>query len=264
MTEFIGELFGTAILIIFGAGVCANTSLNKSYAKDAGWIVVALGWGLAVTLAIYAVGNISGAHLNPAVTLGLALSGTFAWNMVIPYIIAQLIGAMLGASIIYLQFLPHWKETKDAGTKLGIFATGPAIKHTFSNVISEVLGTAVLMLALLYIGTNKFVDGLNPLVVGALIVAIGLSLGGTTGYAINPARDFGPRLAHAILPIAGKGSSNWGYAWIPIVGPFVGSALAVVIYSPIYKHEWSPYTLPIVAVAVILLVISFVMTKKQA
>lgn len=172
--------------------------------------------------------GISGAHLNPAVTLGLAFVGDFPWKEVPSYILGQMIGAFLGAVLVFLHYLPHWKETEDQGAKLGVFSTGPAIPNTFANLFSETLGTFVLVLGLLAIGANKFTDGLNPLVVGFLIVAIGISLGGTTGYAINPARDLGPRIAHFVLPIAGKGSSNWKYAWIPVLGPALGGSFAGV------------------------------------
>lgn len=234
MTPFLGELIGTMILIIFGAGVCGGVSLNKTYAKSSGWIVITFGWGFAVAVAVYAVGGISGAHLNPAVTLGLASIGEFPWAEVPSYIIAQFLGAMLGATIIWLQYFPHWKATADQGAKLGVFATGPAIKHTPSNLVSEIIGTFILVFGILAIGANEFAHGLNPLIVGFLIVAIGLSLGGTTGYAINPARDLGPRLAHFLLPIAGKGSSNWSYAWIPVVGPVIGGVLGALFHQTIF------------------------------
>lgn len=239
MSGFAGELIGTMILIIFGAGVCAGVNLNKSLAQGSGWIVITFGWGFAVAIAAYAVGKFTGAHLNPAVTLGLAAAGDFPWSKVPVYIGGQLIGAFLGAVIVYFHYLPHWKATKDQGAKLGTFSTGPAIPHTFSNLVSEIIGTFVLLLGILAIGANKFADGLNPLIVGFLIVAIGLSLGGTTGYAINPARDLGPRIAHALLPIAGKGSSNWGYAWIPVVGPILGGVFAGYFYNAVFLGKAS-------------------------
>lgn len=235
MSAFMGELIGTMILIIFGGGVVGGVLMRKSKAEDAGWIVITIGWGLAVTIGVYAVGNFSGAHLNPAVTLGFATIGKFAWQEVPMYILAQLIGAIIGAVIVYFQYLPHWKETKDPDAKLSVFATIPAIDHRLSNLISEMIGTFILVLGLLAIGANDFTDGLNPLIVGALILAIGLSLGGTTGYAINPARDLGPRLAHAFLPIPGKGSSNWQYAWIPIVGPSVGGVYGALFYAKFFE-----------------------------
>ncbi|MBF6634675.1 MAG: aquaporin family protein, partial [Planococcus sp. (in: Bacteria)] len=209
MTEFLAELIGTMILIIFGAGVVAGVALKDSKAENGGWIVVTIAWGLAVTMGVYAVGSFSGAHLNPAVTLGFAAVGDFPWSQVPVYIAAQILGAIIGATIVFLNYLPHWERTKDAETKLGVFATIPAVRRPFSNMVSEIIGTAVLVMGLLFIGANEFTEGLNPLIVGALILAIGLSLGGTTGYAINPARDLGPRIAHALLPIPGKGKSDW-------------------------------------------------------
>jgi glycerol uptake facilitator protein len=236
MSAFLGEVIGTMILIIFGGGVVAGVVLKKSKAENSGWIVITMGWGFAVAFGVYAVGGISGAHLNPAVTLGLAYIGEFAWAEVPGYIAAQMLGAFIGATIVYLHYLPHWRETVDQGAKLAVFSTGPAIRHTPSNLISEILGTAVLLFGLLCIGANEFTEGLNPLIVGFFIVAIGLSLGGTTGYAINPARDLGPRIAHALLPIPGKGSSDWKYAWIPVVGPFLGGVLGAKFYQVVFTN----------------------------
>lgn len=234
MSAFVGEIIGTMILIIFGGGVVAGVVLNKSKARDSGWIVITMGWGFAVAFAVYAVGSVSGAHLNPAVTIGLASIGGFPWADVPSYIAAQMIGAFLGATIVWLYYYPHWKATEDQGAKLAVFATDPAIKHTPANFISEVLGTAVLVFGILFIGINEFTQGLNPIIVGFFIMAIGLSLGGTTGYAINPARDLGPRIAHFLLPIAGKGSSNWKYAWIPVLGPIVGGVLGAQFYQALF------------------------------
>jgi glycerol uptake facilitator protein len=230
MSNFLGELLGTAILIILGCGVNAAITLKKTFSHGNNWLMGAIGWGLAVMVAIYSVGQISGAHINPAVSIGLAVAGEFEWSLVPVYIAGQLIGAIIGATLVWLQYVPHWRETEDAAAKLGVFSTSPAIKHTGGNLLSEVIGTAVLVLGLLTIGANDFADGLNPLIVGLLITSIGISLGGTTGYAINPARDLGPRIAHAILPIAGKGDSNWSYAWLPVVGPILGSILGASIY----------------------------------
>ncbi|MBE3568750.1 MAG: aquaporin family protein [Bacillales bacterium] len=263
MSAYIGELVGTAILIIFGAGVCANVNLKKTLAHNAGWLVITIGWGLGVTMGVYAVGKFSGAHLNPAVTIGLAFNGDFPWSKVPGYILAQVIGAFIGSVIVYLHFLPHWKVTEDPAAKLGTFATGPAIPNVFANLLSEFIGTYVLMLGILTIGANKFTDGLNPLSVGLLIVAIGVSLGGTTGYAINPARDFGPRLAHFLLPIHGKGSSNWGYAWIPIVGPILGGSVGALFYRAVFSGEVTGALWVMLAVSVILLFISFLAEKKR-
>ena len=237
MSAFLGELIGTALLLIFGGGVVAGVILKGTKAENSGWIVITSGWGLAVAIAIYAVGSISGAHLNPAVTISLACAGDFAWAQVPSYILGQLAGAFIGSVIVWFHYLPHWKETKDPGTQLAVFATGPAIHKTWANLLSEIIGTFILMFGLSAIGSNKFSDGLNPLVIGGFIVAIGLSLGATTGYAINPARDLGPRIAHFLLPITGKGSSDWGYAWIPIVGPILGGALGTLLYKALFKQE---------------------------
>lgn len=235
MTPFLGELVGTMILIVFGAGVVGGVLMKDSKAEGSGWIVITVGWGLAVAMAVYAVGNFSGAHLNPAVTIGLASIGEFPWADVPGYIVAQMMGAIVGAVIIYFHYLPHWKETADPGLKLAVFATAPAIRHPLSNLMSEIIGTFILLVGILAIGANEFTEGLNPLIVGALIVAIGLSLGGTTGYAINPARDLGPRIAHYFLPIAGKGSSDWSYAWIPIVGPLIGGSFGALFYQQVFE-----------------------------
>lgn len=234
MSPYVAEFFGTMLLVLLGEGVVAGVLLKGSKAENAGWLTIVIAWGLAVTLAIYAVGQISGAHLNPAVTLGLALSGSFEWSKVAGYCAAQLLGAFAGAVLVWLHYLPHWKNTASAELKLAVFATAPAVRSPFNNLISEIIATAVLILGLLFIGANRFADGLNPLIVGLLIISIGLSLGGTTGWAINPARDLGPRIAHAVLPIAGKGSSDWSYAWIPVVGPLIGSGLGVLVYRCLF------------------------------
>ncbi len=230
MTAFMGELIGTMLLIILGDGVVANVVLNKSKGQNSGWIVITAGWAFAVVVAVYAVGRVSGAHINPAVTIGLALLGKFPWSQVGPYIVAQMIGAFLGAVIVYLMYLPHWAVTEDKGGKLAVFSTGPAIRNYGANLLTEILGTFVLVLGILAIGANEFAPGLTPFIVGVLIWGIGLSLGGPTGYAINPARDLGPRIAHAILPIPGKGDSDWGYSWIPVVGPIIGGALGALFF----------------------------------
>ncbi|MBO1513597.1 MIP/aquaporin family protein [Metabacillus bambusae] len=234
MSPFLGEVIGTMILIIFGGGVVGGVVLNKSKAQNSGWIVITMGWGFAVAFGAYAVGSVSGAHLNPAVTIGFASIGEFPWADVPAYVTAQMIGAFIGATIVWLYYYPHWKATEDQGAKLAVFSTDPAIPHTPSNLISEVLGTAILVFGLLSIGANEFTEGLNPIIVGFFITAIGLSLGGTTGYAINPARDLGPRIAHFLLPIAGKGSSNWKYAWIPVVGPIVGGMLGAQFHQALF------------------------------
>ena len=234
MSTFLAEFLGTALLILLGNGVVANVCLNKSKGNNSGWMVIATGWALAVAIPVFIFGPISGAHFNPAVTLANASIGNFAWADVPMYIIAQMLGAILGACLVYLHYLPHWKETTDKDTKLGCFATGPAIDHTAGNFISEFLGTFVLVFALLGIGNTAMVDGLAPIVVGLVIWVIGLTLGGPTGYAINPARDLGPRIAHAFLPIPDKGDSNWKYAWIPVVAPIAGGIVAALVFNLIF------------------------------
>lgn len=263
MSAFIGEVIGTMILIVFGAGVGAGASLKKTFSHNAGWIVITIAWGLAVTMGVFAVGSISGAHLNPAVTFALAIDGSFPWADVPQYIAAQFIGAIMGATLVFLHYLPHWKETDDPGTKLGIFSTGPAIPHTFANLFSEMFGTFILVLGLLFIGANQFTEGLNPIAVGLLIVVIGMSLGGTTGYAINPARDLGPRIAHFLLPIPGKGGSNWGYSWIPVVGPLMGGALGAVFYQAFYLGKVTAVTWAVIIAVTIILGIAYTFGKRQ-
>lgn len=236
MTEFVGELIGTMILIIFGAGVIAGANLKATKA-DGNWVLITIAWGLAVALGVYAVGRITDAHINPAVTLGFAIVGDFPWSKVPQYITAQMIGAFIGAAIVYFHYLPHFKDTEDQLAIKSIFCTDPAIRSPISNLVSEMIGTFVLVMGLLFIGANDFTDGLNPLIVGLLIVAIGMSLGSTTGYAINPARDLGPRIAHAVLPIPGKGGSDWGYAWIPVLGPAIGGMYGGLFYKAIFEGE---------------------------
>lgn len=229
------EFLGTMIMILLGCGVVACVSLKKSKGEGGGWIVVTLAWGLAVMCGVLVAGPFTGAHLNPAVTAGLALAGKFPWAFVVPYIIAQIAGAFCGASLVYVFYKDHFDATEDADTKLGVFSTIPAIRNHARNLISEIVGTFVLILVILFIGdkSNAAEVGLGSIgaiPVALLVVVIGLSLGGTTGYAINPARDLGPRLAHAFLPIKGKGKSQWSYSWVPIVGPILGAALAAVVY----------------------------------
>lgn len=234
MTNFLAEMLGTMILIILGDGVVANVVLNKTKAQNSGWIVITSGWALGVTIPVFIFGTTSGAHFNPAVTLGLAAIGKFSWASVPSYLTAQFIGGFLGAVIVWGFYRPHFKETEDQGAKLGVFCTGPAIRDTFSNFICEFIGTFILVFAILGIGNTHMVDGLAPIVVGLIVWAIGITLGGTTGYAINPARDLGPRIAHYILPIHGKGHSDWGYAWIPVIAPITGGIVAAVFYSIIF------------------------------
>ena len=226
------------LLIILGDGVVANVVLNRTKGQNSGWIVITTGWALAVTVAVYAVGTFSGAHINPAVTIALAAIGKFSWAHVPADIGAPLLGAFLGAAIVWLAYLPHWSVTESQANKLAVFCTGPAIANTAGNLITEIIGTAVLVLGVLAIITPKNLNpdygwnvGLGPALVGVIVWAIGLSLGGPTGYAINPARDLGPRIAHAVLPIAGKGKSDWGYAWIPIAGPLIGGVIAALLYK---------------------------------
>lgn len=235
MHPYLGEFFGTALLILLGNGVVANLVLRDSKAYNAGWLAISVGWGLAVMLSVYAVGNFSGAHLNPAVSVALAVAGSFSWGEVPLYILSQVGGAFTGSLLVWLHYRSHWEKTPDPDTKLAVFCTGPAIRNTVSNLINEIIGTAILILGLLFIGANKFAEGLNPVIVGLLIVSIGLSLGGTTGFAINPARDFGPRLAHALLPIPGKRDSDWAYSWIPVVGPIVGGVIGALLYQLIFN-----------------------------
>jgi len=241
MQAYLAEFIGTMILIILGDGVVAGVLLKNSKAENSGWIVIAFGWAMGVAIAVYCVGRISGAHINPAVTVGLAATGQFSWADVPGYVIAQLLGAFVGAIIVWLAYLPHWGPTEDAGLKLGVFSTAPAYRATGPNIITEIIGTAVLLFGVLGISANAgavggdlsgvIASGLNPLLVGLLVLGIGLSLGGPTGYAINPARDLGPRIAHAILPIAGKGASDWGYSWIPVVAPIVGGIIGAVLWN---------------------------------
>ncbi|OCX03888.1 aquaporin [Streptococcus dysgalactiae subsp. equisimilis] len=231
--NFTGELLGTFILVLLGDGVVSACILNKTKAQNSGWIAIVLGWGIAVTVAVYISGFMSGAHLNPAVTLAMAAIGSLPWSQVVTYFVAQFLGAMLGALVLYLHYYPHWKETKDAGTILACFSTGPAIRHAWSNLLGEALGTAVLVITVMAIGPNKVAAGFGPIIVGFVVMAVGFSLGATTGYAINPARDLGPRIMHALLPIPNKGDSDWSYAWIPVLGPILGGVAGALIYQVI-------------------------------
>lgn len=262
MNIYLAEFLGTALLLLMGGGVVANVVLRKSKGEGADWIVIAIGWGLAVTLGIYAVGNFSGAHLNPAVTLAFAVTGDFPWSQVPGFIIAQVLGGIVGGALTWLAYLPHWRATEDKEAKLGVFATAPAIRNFTANFITEIIGTAVLTSALLFIGTNKFTDGLNPVIVGLLIVAIGVSLGGPTGYAINPARDLGPRIAHAILPIHGKGKSDWQYAIVPILGPITGGILGAAIYRLAYQGRFDIWTIVAVILVIGTLVVGSILNMK--
>jgi glycerol uptake facilitator protein len=239
MTPFIAEIIGTMLLLLLGNGVVANVVLTGTKGNNSGWIVITAGWAFAVFVGVTVAGPISGAHLNPAVTLGLAIAGKFAWNKVVTYIFAQLLGAMLGAGLNWYFYKDHFAITEDEGSKLACFSTSPAIRNTVSNLIGEIIGTFVLVFVIFYIAGPTVNINNNPnatiglgsigaLPVAILVWALGLSLGGTTGYAINPARDLGPRIMHALLPV--KGSSDWAYAWIPIIGPFVGTTIAAFVY----------------------------------
>lgn len=237
MNIFIGELIGTMILILLGDGVVANVVLAKTKGNDSGWIVITAGWGFAVAMGVYVAGWASGAHINPAVTLGMVAIGELAISQVPMYLAGQFLGAFLGAVLVYLAYLPHWAPTTDVTGKLGVFCTVPAIRHTPGNLICEIIGTAALLIGVLGISNvnNDLAGGVGPYAVGILVFAIGLSLGGPTGYAINPARDLAPRIAHALLPIPGKGGSDWGYAWIPIVGPIIGAVIGALLYSMLFS-----------------------------
>ena len=216
----------------------ANVLLARSKAQNAGWIVITAGWGFAVMAAVYVVGSVSGAHINPAVTFAVALTNSnFGWGTALYYWAAQFIGAFIGAVVVYLHFLPHREATEDPVLKLAVFSTGPAIRNTVTNLISEIIGTFILVFGVFGItsSANK-VGALAALLVGLLVFGIGLSLGGPTGYAINPARDLGPRIAHALLPIAGKGDSDWAYSWIPVVGPLIGGGLGALAYQALFTN----------------------------
>jgi glycerol uptake facilitator protein len=237
---FGAEVIGTALLILLGDGVVAATLLYQSKAQNAGWVVITFGWGFAVMVGAYAVGQFSGAHLNPAVTIGLAISGGIDWDQVPEYFAGEFVGAFIGATLVYLAYLNHWRPTEDPGLKLAVFCTGPAIRNTVANLITEIVGTFVLVFGILAIvvantgNAGPGANGLGALLVAFLVVSIGMSLGGPTGYAINPARDLGPRIMHALLPIPGKGSSDWGYAWIPVIGPLIGGALGALAYNAFF------------------------------
>jgi glycerol uptake facilitator protein len=230
--KFIAEMLGTMILILLGDGVVAGVLLSKTKANNSGWIVITFAWAFAVFCGVV-VANKSGAHLNPAVTLGLFMQSgsTLSISDVLVYWVAQFVGAFLGATLVFLHYYPHWAETEDPGLKLAVFSTGPAIRNPLWNLVSEIIGTFVLVYVIFMLVGPTGGGSLGALPVAFLILVIGLSLGGTTGYAINPARDLGPRIMHAILPIPGKGSSDWEYAWIPVVGPMIGGAVAAVLFN---------------------------------
>jgi glycerol uptake facilitator protein len=236
LSIFGAEVIGTGLLILLGDGVVAAVLLNHSKAQNGGWIVITWGWAMAVMIAVFAVGQFSGAHLNPAVTIGFAIEGRTEWGVVPEYLAGEFVGAFIGAALVWLSYLDHWRETEDPGLKLAVFCTAPAIRNPISNIITEVVGTFVLVFGVMAIFADEATagTGLGGLIVGLLVLGIGLSLGGPTGYAINPARDLGPRIMHAILPIPGKGGSDWGYSWVPVVGPLIGCALAAAAFSAFY------------------------------
>jgi glycerol uptake facilitator protein len=250
MEIFTAEVIGTAILILLGDGVVAGVLLARSKAENAGWIVITFGWGMAVAMAVYAVGQFSGAHLNPAVTLGFALTDVTPWDDVPKYIAGEFVGAFIGAILVYIAYLPHWRETEDPGLKLAVFSTAPAIRNKGQNLLTEIIGTFMLLFGVFFIvghftpnvsgGIGEAVlatalgGALVPLLIGLLVFVIGLSLGGPTGYAINPARDLGPRIIHAVLPIPGKRDSDWDYSWVPVVGPLIGGSLGALTYQALF------------------------------
>jgi glycerol uptake facilitator protein len=236
LSIFGAETIGTALLILLGDGVVAGVLLNRSKAQNSGWIVITFGWGMAVMVGVFAIGQFSGAHLNPAVTIGFWVAGTIDGGDVPKYLAGEFVGAFIGATLVWLSYLPHWADTEDPGLKLACFCTAPAIRNTVANIITEVIATFVLVFGVLSFFANKATaaTGLGGIIVGFLVLSIGLSLGGPTGYAINPARDLGPRIMHAILPIAGKGPSDWGYSWIPVVGPLIGGVLAALAYKAFF------------------------------
>lgn len=251
MSPIIAEIIGTAILILFGGGVVANVVLDKTKGNSSGWIVITWGWAMGVFVAVFAMGQFSGAHINPAVTIGLAVAGLFDWVLVVPYILAQTLGGFLGGILVWLAYKDHFAVTDNAGLKLAIFSTSPEIRNYPSNVLTEVIGTFILIYGVLYLASPGFISingemlstiviegvevgfglgSLAALPVALLVLGIGLALGGPTGYAINPARDLGPRIAHALLPIPGKGKSDWAYSWVPVAGPTIGAILAALLY----------------------------------
>ena len=257
MSVYLAEFLGTFFLILIGGGVVAGVLLKGSKAYASGWNTIVISWGLAVTFSIYAVGSISGAHINPAVTLGFAFVGDFPWQQVPGYVLSQILGAFTGGFLVWIFYIPHWSKTEDKSAKLSVFATTPAIRSYLNNFVSEMIATSVLVFSLFYIGTTEFTEGLNPLIVGALVMLIGFALGGTTGYAINPARDLGPRLAHALLPIRGKGSSDWNYSFVPILGPVLGCLLGASTYKILFENDFNIkfWIVIIVVIAVITAVI---------
>jgi len=234
MTKLIAEFVGTMILIYLGDGVCANCTLAKTKGQNGGWMVIATGWAFAVGIPAFIFGNISGAHFNPALTIGLAAIGKFPADEVAGYVIAQMLGGIVGAVLVWITYFPHWEQTDDKEAKLGVFCTAPAIRKLPLNFLTEFLVTALLVFLILGVGTQHAAAGFGTFFVTTIIWSIGLSLGGPTGYAMNPARDLGPRIAHAILPIAGKGSSDWSYSWVPVLGPILGGIVGAAFFALIF------------------------------
>lgn len=228
--HFFGEVLGTFLLTLLGNGVVANVVLNKTKGQNSGWIVITFGWAMAVFIAVFVSSSYSYSHINPAVTLGMAIEGGMDWSLVPVYIVGQLAGAFLGAVVMWLAYSQHFSETDNADSKLAVFSTMPAIRNSRNNLVTEIIGTFVLVLAVFHIlPPASTMGGLDALTVALLVLGIGLSLGGPTGYAINPARDLGPRIAHAVLPIPGKRDSDWSYSWIPVAGPLIGGTLAGLV-----------------------------------
>jgi glycerol uptake facilitator len=250
MDIFTAEVIGTAILILLGDGVVAGVLLARSKAENAGWIVITFGWGMAVAMAVYAVGQFSGAHINPAVTIAYALTDVTPWDDVPKYLAGEMVGAFIGAVLVYLAYLSHWRPTEDPGLKLAVFSTAPAIRNKGQNLLTEIIGTFILLFGIFAIVghftesasgsigeetlATAFGQATVPLLIGLLVFVIGLSLGGPTGYAINPARDLAPRIAHAVLPIPGKRDSDWDYSWVPVVGPLIGGSLGAITYQALF------------------------------
>lgn len=232
MNPYLAEFLGTTLLVSFGNGVVANVLLEKSKGNNSGWIVISFGWAIAVFVGVFTVASSSGAHLNPAVSVCLAIAGKFSWSLVPGYILAQIAGAYFGSVLVWLVYYKHFEISPDAGIKLAVFSTGPALRSPFFNLLTETIASALFLLAiLLIIAPTNSLGALDALPVALLVLGVGLCFGGPTGYAINPARDFGPRLAHASLPIPGKGSSDWAYAWIPIAGPLLGAIIAALVFK---------------------------------
>lgn len=258
MSPFLGEFIGTAIIMVFISGSIGSVILSRSKAQGSGWIVIVLGVGIGVAIGIYSVVNISGAHLNPAITIALASIGLFSWESVIPYIIAQILGAMTGTTLAYLAYFGQWKYTEDETINLAFFATIPEVENKIFNLLTEIIATFFLMFGLLVIIEHGVSSDFFPILIGVLIIAIGFALGGATGYAINPARDFGPRILHAILPLPNKGSSQWKYAWIPVFGPILGAVLGAITFHGFFR--WNG-TVTLIIVLVSLFTITLLLSK---